>query len=1096
MFRRAHARLKNIQHNQTIIELSLRSWIYKQHQALYNTGTTNKNIISTLNALKIAANDQLAALRQEHGALTLLQQHHMSKKDFVHKESQEIERIDEAIDHIEKLIVSIGQENIAMIDRLIQREQKSIFCAEHHDHDRTEEPQKNAKFLYINSESAQIKKHIREYEQRLIDVLHRPLYNGKTDYRDKGKHNSHQDSIEMMSTSLYSKRAQILREMAIYYPFTKKINFKPNDSVALANYFIFYTQFDEKYRIKATDNNFNHTADTYAALEQKLSQYNQYTYTEDDGEKEIERRVRIFQIHYLHLLDELNTLDAQINNHEQRLDSMEVLKAQFDMQYNPQEPQKTVSPITVPRENPNHIPETETADAASIFFDTKSPDSQTWIKWERLAKEFRGFFTTWGRGIGTGIKKLLTPDEKKYLYLTQQKKVSTFHPRLWGYHCKTFIKWLDKKSTTLAYIATAFYLIFNIPYFLYYGLKRLGRLWDNLAKVVNALHKGVRDIDQALSYAHGDNLFFAPCRYIARLVFSVITAIPMMLGGGAYWMLSLFGDLFLKTNNNIAQTAREIMHDDHADYIQRMYRYAREVYKEDGSTSKYVAKIALLYLATAFGFVYNIVWNILNKLPLWTSDLKDIQHSRTQLSTTGNILLFQIKTGIYLLFLEPVTSLWKQTLADIELVQARHHTAPIWRYASYGWLWVKFISFVLLNSITLGLLKTVLNILKTAPVVTAGVITTSTLFAGFTIPGLAVISFTGTPQMALGIAALAGDFLNGFMHDTYNLANTLNQTERMKVIEKAAHEKTFGKGEDVFVKSFDEASLITFNEWKEIFARVEDGKLMSQSIDDKYKNVKKGNYTYSYADKSKDALNALSHNHDENARRIIALHLAYFLINTADRDKDDRQKITDEQFMSLYDNLNCHSTLSHITQSIVCSQKYKNLIPKEKQHYLLGMAAHIGHLFAKQLVKQVHQQYRATLSYSLYLVDNTGKSIRGERDQTNPQQFNFADGITAIKMTLWEQFCYLFKKIDRNIMDGYKFTNLEREKKYYTAWMSPVHQVDLTKGLKNVAKEMGVQTSMPVVNNVGVVNATNNDNSNQHSSSTSVAKTYLLSVIL
>ncbi len=1107
-YRRAHARLKNIQHNQQMTKFMIRSWALEQE----NSPAEMLKLFQTM------AKKQIEALEKQKDTLELLERHAFKRKDMA-----AVDLIEGELESLRTELTESARENLSMIEEMISESNKikqgnydeiktefdqddpelSRHMPEKHKIDAISSMRKNTGIREKNTDllkvkqatkieqAIKLKEEINEYKRSIIDVLHRPLHNGKTSYKNAGKNNNYKNTNNYPSTALYKQRIDIIVQLATVYPFTNdQAQAQAQSDTDLMTLFI-SSEDAKTYQVAEPDAScYQGISQAYAKKREKLDKYAQYPDNQDSTQKrEVARRKADLQIHYYHLLDQLKTLNEQIAHHEFKLTGIGSIKIALKKTIQI----KNEAPILIAQtgrinhsknlpSSPN-IPDTPLAtdDTAShvtqsLLFHTKTPDTQTTFQWRTLKCDLLDYPTTVASGLNLGIEQYLSPDHKKYQYLTQIKGVRPWSWRVWGYHVKN----LRLKMGRFKSILTPFILFSSLPYFLYYGLKNFGNLLDNLQKVVDALHKSVRDVDQALDHREGDSILVSIfIRFPLKLAWAAIVFVPETLGGLAYWMLSAVATLFLKSNNNIAQTARAIAPDFMADYIE-------DVYNRPNRTR---FRVFGLYVLTFFGGVLNIVLTPIRKIVLPILSIliaitnkfigiftkkhripavvnkNNIQHSRNQLNTGLRLIWLKIKSGFMHLFAAPFMSLLKQSKEMWELVDARypHHflQSPV-SFAiallKKAWICLKFLFCFLLNVLFLGTLKVGINIAKTAPAITATVITCSTLFAGITLPFIGTIAVTGSAQMKLGIAALCGDFTNG-SHDIYNLSSIILRKNHLKTIEYAALSKMTGV-----------SNLILFNQWKEIYERVEEGKVFIANMHKKEKSGEQS-YTQFHISTTKKALE------DLNVKNIIASHLAYFLINTADRGHPGRtHDILKQQYEKLFVQFQKNTLLDQMVSSVTSNPKYMQLSDEEKSHYLLSMAAHIGHDYSRALVAQVYEHYiekqkTPTMHpYTLCIVNTNGTTFNGQRDSQNPDVFLFENNIQARKLSLWEKFLYLFIPKPENVIGEYALSATDlsqsctfpQKQTTYFAWMSTLHAVDLNAGLVEVAKQCTPVAREPV----------------------------------
>lgn len=1031
-YRHSHFRLKLIECHQAQMILMLRLWLSELDE-------TNISAAAIIDLLKQIADKQIEDLRKELKTLQLLKRSSLIQNNY-----EERGRIMEEIEDLDtQLTYTIhNKKKISKIDLKKQSKEKLLKKARLHQH-------------------------------TIVDILQRPLYHADIDYDHPQNTSVAQRYATLSSTSLYAKRYLNIKNLAAHYLFTQDPaptleGSKIKNDRDLARAFLTDRNI-KRYNINSDiDENseiFRGIFEIYHEKLTKLDKYRQYPKIDlkpDRHGKKISKPVfylNSLKLEYIQILHELEVTDKQIHNHE---DEIQAMHDEMNRSARPSAIKGDPKEVQQQTESAASTPTTMVLDDNSLLkqYALKAFDTGTAFMWKAEWNELKGFFLMIKRGISQGITQLMTPDEEKYAYKTQRLFYSDYHPRLWSYHIKKRIATL---GPILKAIATVFFVIANIPYFIYYALKHFAHLLDGLQRVVDGIHKAVRDIDQALGWKKDDSLLYLITYpfifWPLKVTWALTTFIFETLGGIAYWVLTAIRSAFMKTDFNIAQTSRAINPDWLANIVERLYIDARKNKLTHGYS--YNMTVVFLYIVVLLGGVYNTFATLFAKInPFYPIGHDNIRSSRMQLVVAWGLFANWCIEVWRSFVTDPILSTFNQSIDEMHKVDAQQKSS-LW----YLYIVAKFFVLMIVNVLILGAYRFVKGLAKTAPLITAGVVVCSTVMPGISLPFFAFV-FAPTIQMNLAVASMCGDITNG-SHDLYNLANSLQKRYRLRVIEHAALDKLD-----------DKTDLAEYKKWLTVFERIEDGRdiwahhreKLSAHLNDysSYTGYHVNNILQRY--ESWVANDTFDHS---IARDMLASQLAYFFVNTSDQDIEGRtgaHMLSD--YKALYNSFLVDKSIEAIAVQIVSSlPDYGKLTPEQRIDYVAGMSVLAGYDLSRALMKQIRDPYmkfygklrtsdEKAPKYALHLRHHdplTGeiRTYKGVRDQHNPQLLYFTDKISARKLSFFEKikhYCWI-ALADVQVINGYAFSGMTEfdRKDYYATWLNPINNVNLEKGLADVA---------------------------------------------
>lgn len=891
-YRRVHFRLKLVEYHQAYMMLMLRLWLESLPDTEY---ATQAPII--LDLLQKMSLQQIEDLKRESETLQLLQ-----SSEFLGNDYDEYERVAKEIADIDTEI-TMAQHNIKKIHKIDPNKRKSNTLSQD----------------------------LSDHQHRINDILHRPLY-------DVGLNEKHEygDSVSsryglLSSTSLYAKRYGHLKNLAAYNPFTaSNTDFNPATDAELAEDFLSdenRIRFNIPAEINKDSRIFIGCLELYRSKQEKLKQYQQYP----AGSKKPSTYLASLQIQYLQIQQELEIIDRQIEHHEDELNALNVPIQPSDQKATP-----AVESVSIETKELSLTPKTITL---------KPFAPRTAFMWKAEWEELKGFFLLVKEGFSIGVNQMMTPDEEKFQFRTQVQGYSAYHPRLWTYHIKQRIA---QMSTGKKKFATSLFVLASIPYFIYYACKHFSHLLDGLQTVVDGIHKPVRDLDRALSYRSGDRLWFV-LTYPLKVAWALITFIPETLGGMAYWALTAIRSLLMTSNYTVAHTSHAINPSWLANWVEKEYLAALQYKQKD----KYIYNIAVagLYVVTLLGGVYNTVATFIKKIiPFYPTHDEHIRASRDQLKIGGRLFTNAVIAGYRYLIEDPITSAFKQSQDEHVRAQAHYpfKKYPLTSSALHIMIALKFMANFILNVILLGTYRSIKGLAKTAPVITATVVVSSTLMPGISLPFFS-FSFVASTQMKLAVLSMCGDCTNG-SHDMYNLANSLKRRHRLRFIEHAA-----------LSMMKDKTSLDEYKYWIAFFEHVEVGALLFETMK---KTAEQDTKPDTYVDDHCELVltkrsgiwieSAQKSQYETIARQLLAHYLAKHCIDSADQTRSIRPETYEEFYNYLLNN----DILYTVAQAIAARvPKNTSLSPEQCINYIAGLSVLAGYDFSRTLMGQLRDNY-------------------------------------------------------------------------------------------------------------------------------------------
>lgn len=657
-------------------------------------------------------------------------------------------------------------------------------------------------------------------------------------------------------------------------------------------------------------------------------------------------------VRYLQVLHELENIDLQVS----ALESM-------------------IKPIDTKALTPGSVTQQVTL-AAPVDLDMsvelKPFKPRTLPLWAAEWKEIKDFFGLIKEGLGLGIDLFMKPDDEKFRYRTQVLGYSRYHPKLWGYSIKKENRFAvphQKKMATFAY------LLISIPYFIYYALKHFAYLLDGLQTVVDGIHKAVRDVDHVLSYRQGDGLRMM-LTYPVKVLWALICFIPETLGGMAYWSLTAIRSAFMSSAYTVAHTSRAINPGWLADWVEVQYLQAHAQRK--GNPLLYRVQIAVLYFITLLGGVYNTFATLIKKvIPFYPIQDQHIDASRHQLSIAGGLFKNSLISAYRYLVRDPITSTLKQSQQELHTYQQAYpfNAYPLTSLILHAYVGFKLVGNLISNVLLLGIYRTVKELAKTAPIITATVVVCSTIMPGFALP-FYTLSFIPETQMILAVISMCGDCTNG-THDVYNLANNLKRKYRYQLIEHGA-----------LSQMQDKSNGDEYKMWVSIFEHIEVGHFMCDALQGVVKQAYDSDSKY-HAElvlgKRNSYVNDDLYEGGEQglARQLLAHHLALHCVNHLKCNGQEIYTYDDYYYKFLNSQ-----TISDMAVRIASTLPTNHTLTKEQQfHSIAGLSVLAGYEYSRCLLKQVVEAYNPDQPFEPMIVNvDTGITTWAQRINEAPEK--------------------------------------------------------------------------------------------------------------
>lgn len=810
-----------------------------------------------------------------------------------------------------------------------------------------------------HADKEKLKHEVEAQRKKIIDILKRPRYNASVDYSDVHETENDQSYASMASTSLYAKRRALIAKLAVYRQLVR--NFDATNITDASLMQDLYTDHPE--------------------IQQEAALY--FTGLQEDF-----CRVRLQHIPQdknrikatcLRLLEDYHHLQAQINYYVGYCEGLASISNKLD------------SAITILPQAPPLQPAGNTAPPKKrrIAF-LKPIDTRTTALWRNEGREIALFFQTLRVGIGAGVEKLLENHDN----ITD----------IFG----IINKWIKrgiravKNVPVLWHLLAFIYVICSIPSMLYHAFSNFSDLLRNLKYVVDTLHKSVRDVDQALRYHPDDQPVLRPFKWVVQMAWMAVTLPFEIAGGMLYFFLSL-----LRSDGKVSDIAYAITPPTWAAWI-------HEKSKTAGSFG-----ISGLYLLTFIGGIVNTCWSPIKRLFSIFEIRRNpdaIQSSRDNVWAAWTLFTSKVSNAWYTLIEQPVVSAWTQVQEENERTSAK------WPFRSHPFRWIaknvfktpiKFIISVFLNVFIRTAYVSVKTLAQSAPVITASVITVSTLMTGIPFPVnlLLTLEFGRSTQLWFAMAVTCGDATNG-THDAYNLANSILRNQQNERAEKRAVEAMKGCREDQ-----------KFSRLRTFFERVEEGKALAEknlqvNLDKEQADYKKAHLTTMRAviENKNLIINA------ELVKTLLSRHLAYFLVNTA---KYKTQAQYEAFFGAFMQNKNIEDMAAKIYTQM--NEVHQSIVSKENLHYLLSTTTLVGFDYAKQLNNLRYQSYREDAIYLYINGTERGNRIKFVRNPENPAEYMAKkpgyENVRATKISFFDWVKSWFVA-DPSIVNGFKISGL------------------------------------------------------------------------
>lgn len=913
----------------------------------------------------------------------------------------------------------------------------------------------------------------------------------------------------MQSTALYAQRAQHLFEMFTYYPLVA-LSSQQQDKLEFNAYKKHLEALLKEEGIHQVPLALaNHAYEAYTEKWEALSQYDVVSETTGGiptqaRQKQYDLLRCEYRMAYVVAKQKMRDSQVAITEIEVRIKQLALLKElkkPAAVESSHSEPEEALQPLLAESrssgqsvqtdEKPRDLfdqngdldamdkPQGSSAqpERTERRFFLKGQDSQTTVRWRKEWQEIRAFIRTFTQGLGVGLAQLLEPNEAAY------EKSQAAHAGKWfaglrnvlsnpGYYPKKMICSMDEwgpAGRALSFVPKVLLMVLQIPYFMYYAFTHLPVLFFHLKFAMDAIHQTVRHLDAALIPKAGEPWWaylLIPIRFVAKIALNLVTWPFEALGGLGYVLLGPFAQRIELTQ--IAQATTRISGT----------VAALEQHRKDSHYGPFVDRLAKfsIWCVVAAGTLLNLITTPMRRILNFFSisgvsvPPSEVNYARTQLKTLWQQGSITGRAFFNDAFIEPSISLGyylQQRYREVgQRYDLHYYRIGLLKYPHFLVITLQGIGLFVTNVLVLGLYRVIKNLLSTAPLVTVAVATTSALFpGGIIVTALATAGVTWTANAtqltAFTLIPLAGDTVNGLVHDTYNLADTLVTQDWQNRVQRRAMEAMVQQGLDwqdpdlyqQYQQAFAQAQW--GEQWQQSMVQKR-GKYTQQGVENNTSNKK--NYTHAFITEP-----CFDSAQPPDVTAMLAAQLAYFLVNTSDRRQET--EIASAFFLAQYESLKTYFAANVRVDAMAAAiegqlELTANVAQQSTLQYnrALGLCSTLAFDYAYQLNAQRCDDWdaKSTQAWGWFLVSACGQVLEGKYHNNQIQFEDNGVTYTATSLSWWQRLWAWVTGTSSNMTHGYQLKdnngNVLAKKEWSLMWQNSRECVDLNQGLLRAAQ--------------------------------------------